>query len=180
MGSSTFFFSQHSGEAPLLAFQPTIVWCIRPTKDPYNRSLVQVRHGYGCVYVKCQHFNGRQRLELDPFQSYFLCQNSHWRLLPVTDRRGRQATGVSYASSWVPYTPERYVRGKWACCGGQSYQGIPCQDTDDVRVYRASSDKIAPGGIPAAWRLLTAWKSPQCVQVYKNVLEFGYRLALGA
>ena len=52
--------------------------------------------------------------------------------------------------------------------------------TDDVRAYRASSDKIAAGAIPAAWRLVTAWKSPQCVHVYKNVLEFGYRLALGA
>ena len=103
-------------------------------------------------------------------------------VLPVTDRRGRQAAGIyqAFPMCQVVYTLERYVRGKWACCGDRHTREPHAKHTGDVRVYRASSDKIAPGAIPAAWCLLTAWKSPQCVQVYKNVLEFGCHLALGA
>ena len=101
-------------------------------------------------------------------------------IMPVTDRCGRQVAGIyqAFPTHQVVYTLEWYVRGKWACCGERHTRASHAKHTDDVRVYWASSDKIAPGAIPAVWRLLTAWKSPQCVQVYKNVLEFGYRLAL--
>ena len=93
-------------------------------------------------------------------------------LMPVTDRRGRQVACVYQAF------PLRQV--VWACGGDRHTRAPHPKHADDVCVYRAASDKIAPGAIPATWRLLTAWKSPQCVQVYKDVLEFGYRLALGA
>ena len=92
-----------------------------------------------------------------------------------TDAGGKRQ---AFPTRQVVYTLERYVRAKWACCGNRHTRAPRAKHTDDVRVYRASSDKIAPGAIPAAWRLITAWKSPQCVHVYKNVLEFGYRLAL--
>ena len=82
----------------------------------------------------------------------------------------------AFPTRQVVYRLERQPRGKWARCRDSHTRASHAKHTDDVRVYRASSDKIAPGAIPAAWRLLTAWKSPQCVHVYKNVLEFGYRL----
>ena len=49
------------------------------------------------------------------------------RLMPVTDRRGLQAAGVYqvFPTRQVVYTLERYVRGKWACCGDRHIPGHP-------------------------------------------------------
>ena len=108
--------------------------------------------------------------------------NQMLTLMPVTDRHGWQAAGVyqAFPTRQVVYTLEQYVHSKWVCCGDRLWhtRAPHAKHTDDVRVYRASSNKIAPGAIPAMWCSLTAWKLPQCVQVYKNVLEFGYCLAL--
>ena len=68
--------------------------------------------------------------------------------------------------------------GKWACCGDSHTGASHAKHTDDVRVYRASSDKIAPGAIPATWTLANRLEiAPMCTGLQECA---GVWLALGA
>ena len=114
----------------------------------------------------------------------WLRRTNTFHVMPITDRRGQQAAGIyhTFPTHQAVYTLEQYVHGKWACCGDGHTRASHAKHTDDIRVYWASSDEIAPGAIPAAWRLLTTWN---CPSVYTSTrmcwsLVIAWRLVLAA